>query len=76
MPNWRAVRTNRWKYIQYPGFETFDELYDLENDRREVHNLAGNPEFREPLQTMRSELMNLLRQTGTSIAPHDVRVTP
>ncbi len=37
-----AVRSERWRYIRYA--DGSEELYDLENDPREWHNLAGRPE--------------------------------
>ncbi len=46
-PN-RALRTVRWKYIETgvaAGITT--ELYDLDADRYELHNLAFDPDFRE-----------------------------
>ena len=33
------LRVGPWKYIAYPGFSA--QLFDLENDPDEVHNLAG-----------------------------------
>jgi len=33
------LRKGKYKYIVYPGFEPM--LFDLENDRWELHNLAG-----------------------------------
>ncbi|VGO11998.1 Choline-sulfatase [Pontiella desulfatans] len=38
-----TYRTERWRYIRYN--DGVEELYDHENDPREWHNLAGNPEY-------------------------------
>ena len=35
----RMVRTPRWKYVRYAGYG--EELYDLDADPGELHNLAG-----------------------------------
>lgn len=37
-----AIRDQRWKLIRYPTFDRV-ELFDLQNDLREQHNLAADP---------------------------------
>ncbi len=37
-----TVRSERWRYIRYA--DSSEELYDLEKDPHEWHNLAGRPE--------------------------------
>ncbi|MGC8550741.1 MAG: sulfatase family protein [Acidobacteriaceae bacterium] len=59
IPSSEGIRTERWKYIYWTGhkeprypyaapYETTssarEELYDLENDPYEMHNLIGRPE--------------------------------
>ena len=42
-PTTQALRTEKWKYVRYPEGANEDELYDLESDPGEVHNLSkGN----------------------------------
>ncbi|KAF4440778.1 arylsulfatase [Fusarium acutatum] len=41
-----------------------EELFDLENDPREVVNLAGNPEYTEVLKSMRDALESWQKSTG------------
>lgn len=49
----RAVRTLRWRYTKWPDGE---ELYDLENDLEEHHNLANSAENDEAMDAMRKYL--------------------
>ena len=70
-PN-RGVRTERWKYIEYPEFhgksgnEKRDfpaefELYDLATDPDEAHNLFGDPKCAAQVEKLRADLTRLRR---------------
>jgi N-acetylglucosamine-6-sulfatase len=59
-----AVRTDRFKYIQYRELEGMDELYDLAADPYEERNLFGEPEADSRRTEMRGELQRLLADTG------------
>jgi arylsulfatase A-like enzyme len=59
-----AVRTNRYKYIQYRELTGMDELYDLEADPFEEHNLIGAAPSKDTLTQLRSELDRLLAESG------------
>jgi N-acetylglucosamine-6-sulfatase len=49
---YRGIRTDSgWKYIRYGGTGE-QELYDLNTDPRELHNLAGDPRFAERLRVL------------------------
>ena len=41
-----------------------EELYDLENDPYELHNLAGDPEYRQTLDRLSRELDRWIGETG------------
>lgn len=43
IPDFYAVRTAEWKYVEYATGEK--ELYDLKNDPYELNNLAGQAQF-------------------------------
>jgi len=60
---YKAVRTDRYKYIDYLELEGMDELYDLENDPYELDNLISDPEYEAILAEMRAELERLLEST-------------
>lgn len=61
---YKAARTERWKYIQYTELDGMNELYDLENDPYEMHNLAADPASAKALAEMKAELETLIKQTG------------
>ncbi len=49
----KAVRSKRWRYAIWPDGE---ELYDLQNDPAEHHNLALRERYADVLEAMRSQL--------------------
>ena len=61
---YQAVRTERYKYIQYMDLEGMDELYDLETDPYELNNIVDAPEAAPLLEDMQRELARLLELTG------------
>ncbi len=60
IPSWKAVRTNRYKYINYTDLKDCNELYDLKQDPKEMHNLIKEPEAAVVVQKMESELQRLI----------------
>ena len=73
-PN-RGVRTERWKYIEYPPcrnrrskepaeFPAEYELYDLQTDPHEVRNRAGDPSCAAKLAELGKEMARLRKETG------------
>lgn len=58
-PTWHAVRTDRWKYIQYSELSGMDELYDLKKDPFEMKNLVNDSSAKKQLQEMKAELARL-----------------
>ena len=53
---YRALRTDRWKYIEYTELPGMDELYDLKADPYEEKNLAGQAGMREIVRKLRAEM--------------------
>ena len=61
------VYDGRWKYISN-RFD-IDELYDLETDADEMRNLAGQPEHRDRVGSMRRQIAEMVCHTGPG--PYD-----
>jgi arylsulfatase A-like enzyme len=58
--DYRAVRTDRYKYIHWVKFPGEDELYDLRADSLERRNLARDPKMAPVRKQMRAELGRLV----------------
>ena len=59
----RAVRTENLKYVERTA-EWPSELYDLEADPGETHNLIGDPAYRKTLEALRRELAEVFEKLG------------
>ena len=59
-----GIRTERYKLIRFYGDGEFYELYDLENDPAELHNLYGQPEYDELADSLKVELAGLRVKYG------------
>lgn len=59
---YRAIRTERYKYIRYLELEGMAELYDLQTDPYEMENLVDSAEHQDLLAEMRAELERLVAE--------------
>jgi N-acetylglucosamine-6-sulfatase len=69
---YEAVRTSRYKYIEYRELEGMNEFYDLETDPYEERNLVAAPEAQTALAETRAEWKKLsgeARATSRARAP-------
>ena len=63
IPKSEGVRTTRWKYVRYTESEPLvEQLFDLEHDPREEHDLAGEAGHAEQLEVMREKWRELGRR--------------
>lgn len=65
VPKNHGVRTERYKLIEY--YEQIPkeyELYDLQEDPRELHNLYGNPRYHDLADQLMGRLNELRVETG------------
>jgi len=60
---YRAIRTERWKYIQYNDLDGMNELYDLKNDPYEMANIIGETQTHATLNSLRVKLQELMERT-------------
>ncbi|WP_217358052.1 sulfatase family protein [Alteromonas pelagimontana] len=65
-PTTFAIRRDNLKYIQYHGVWDIEELYDLEKDPEERHNLIRDPKYAEKLLPLRKALYASLRPADGS----------
>ena len=56
---YKAVRTERWKYIHYVELDHMDELYDLKADPYEMRNIINRRDAARTLEQMKRELERL-----------------
>jgi len=58
---YKAVRTPRWKYIQFNELEGMDELYDIQNDPYEMKNMIDLPQSETTILKLQNELKRLMQ---------------
>ena len=68
----KAVRDDRFRYIWYGTGE--EELYDLEADPHEQHNVAADQEYRQAKLEMKCRLLEWNIMTEDPLCPKTVRM--
>ena len=58
------VRDDRWKYGFHWTLDNADELYDLQTDAHEEHNLAADPAHAKRVKSMRQHIVHWLHESG------------
>ncbi|QCW99563.1 DUF4976 domain-containing protein [Aggregatimonas sangjinii] len=54
IPPSEGIRTKDWKYFRYVNDQSFEELYNLKDDPKEINNLAKNSKYTEKLNAFRA----------------------
>ena len=57
-----GVRTDRYKLIHFYNDINWWELYDIQADPAEMHNLYGQPEYESVVKDLKVELLKLQEQ--------------
>jgi N-acetylglucosamine-6-sulfatase len=60
---YKAVRSDRYKYIRYQDLGSMDEFYDLHADPYELRNVIDDARYGDAVEAMRLELQRLLGST-------------
>ena len=66
----RGIRTERYKLIQYFLPPEEFELYDLQVNPDEKHNLYGDPQYKELANKLRARREELRKETGITNTSH------
>jgi N-acetylglucosamine-6-sulfatase len=64
IPTMTAVRTDRYKLVQYPEINDLDELYDLKTDPNELTNLATSSQHSKLHHQMKQLLNQEKKEIG------------
>ena len=70
VPWWVSLMEGRHKYIRTLVRGEVEELYDLENDPDELHNLALNPAYHDRVKEMRAATIAEMKRTDAGMANH------
>jgi arylsulfatase A-like enzyme len=60
IPEFHAVRTKEWKYVEYSTGET--ELYDLVNDPYELVNVVSDKKNAQVIEELKLRLLALMKE--------------
>lgn len=70
------VRTPRYKYVLYDKGQYREQLFDMENDRKEMRNLAVENKYHDILLEHRGILVNWLKTTPGADRARHLRMIP
>jgi arylsulfatase A-like enzyme len=68
VPWYAALNDGRYKYVRYLAPGQIEEVYDLQKDPEELHNLAAEPAEAATLERLRAITLAEMRRTGADYA--------
>ena len=75
-PTMHGIRTDRYKYIRYHGIWDTNEFYDLQSDPYETTNLIAEPEYKEVIKQLNTQIYDWLESTDGMNIPLKRTVRP
>ena len=63
-PTVLGVRTTKYKYMTFHGIWDIDELYDIEKDPEEKHNLIKDPDYEKLYKELNKQIYDWLESTN------------
>ncbi|MDU0356152.1 DUF4976 domain-containing protein [Paraglaciecola aquimarina] len=73
-PTTFALRTDDYKFITYHGVWDTEELYDIKNDPKEMHNLIHDERYLSIIADLRKRLFaKLVNNEGQTTVPYTER---
>ena len=70
------VRTSKYKYVLYDKGQYREQIFDMENDRKEMRNLAVENKYHDILLEHRGILVNWLKTTPGADRARHLRMIP
>lgn len=71
----RAIRDDRWKLMVYPQINK-TQLFDLQNDPQEMHDLAADPQYAAEVQRLTAQLQNQQKLADDALPLHSDHPLP
>ncbi|MPM90928.1 hypothetical protein SDC9_138051 [bioreactor metagenome] len=69
-----GVRTERYKLIKFYGHDIDNwELYDLQNDPREMNNIYNHPSYAKVQKELHRELVKLAKQYDDPVEKNPIQ---
>jgi arylsulfatase A-like enzyme len=62
-PTVHAVRTDTFKFIRYYGIWDINELYNMQKDPKETHNLIRDPRYQDLIKQLNNDIFEWLGRT-------------
>lgn len=66
IPPSEGIRTKEWKYFRYVNDKSYEELYNLLEDPKEINNLSSDENYNDVLEELRKKCDELIAENGDS----------